>query len=118
MIWYFLNAKTLSRQAGEVIDEIFLGDQVCYISVMVMLEALHFSFKHPEFIFSEFYDALTRNNIVIVSFDKEIMEVAFELPKYMDIHDRIIVATALATGTKLVTKDKVIRESGMVETVW
>lgn len=39
-------------------------------------------------------------------------------PFHADPADRLIVATALATGATLVTKDERIREFGLVPTVW
>jgi PIN domain nuclease of toxin-antitoxin system len=35
-----------------------------------------------------------------------------------ELHDRIIVATAKILNAKLITKDRRIRESEIVETVW
>jgi PIN domain nuclease of toxin-antitoxin system len=38
--------------------------------------------------------------------------------KLKEIHDRIIVASAKILNTKLITKDKEIKKSRIVETVW
>jgi PIN domain nuclease of toxin-antitoxin system len=35
-----------------------------------------------------------------------------------DIHDRLIVAEALEIGTALITRDRRIQESNLVQTVW
>jgi len=35
-----------------------------------------------------------------------------------ELHDRIIIATARTLNAQLITKDRVIRESGMVDVVW
>jgi PIN domain nuclease of toxin-antitoxin system len=35
-----------------------------------------------------------------------------------ELHDRIIVATAKILNAKLITKDRQIRDSGIVEIVW
>jgi hypothetical protein len=35
-----------------------------------------------------------------------------------ELHDQIIVATALLYEAKVLTKDGAIRDSGLVETVW
>lgn len=37
---------------------------------------------------------------------------------HRDPADRVIVATALAKGVPLLTKDDVIRSAGLVETIW
>ena len=36
----------------------------------------------------------------------------------LELHDRVVVATALSLGAKLVTQDEAIRSSGAVECIW
>ncbi|MFQ6061920.1 MAG: hypothetical protein ACE5J9_01930 [Methanosarcinales archaeon] len=47
-------------------------------------------------------------------------EIIKDLPKIKlnELHDRIIVATANQLNCKLITKDKEIMESGLIETIW
>ena len=55
-------------------------------------------------------------NFVPISFDFSVLKL---LPEELDdIHDQIIVATAKLLNAKLITKDKEIRESKLVEVVW
>jgi len=50
--------------------------------------------------------------------DERILKIIPDV-KLAELHDRIIVATAIATGTKrLITKDEEIRKSKIVETIW
>jgi len=50
--------------------------------------------------------------------DERILKIIPDV-KLTELHDRIIVATAIAIGTKkLVTKDEEIRKSRIVETIW
>ena len=51
-------------------------------------------------------------NFIPVSFNFRVLRLLPEV-KLKDLHDRIIVATA-----KLITKDRSIRDSGIVETIW
>ncbi len=39
------------------------------------------------------------------------------MPKHLEIHDQIIVATARILNAKLITMDRMIRDRGMVECV-
>ena len=48
----------------------------------------------------------------------DILKVADKIELGMEMHDKLIVATALYFGTTLITKDKLIRESGIVSTTW
>jgi hypothetical protein len=51
-------------------------------------------------------------------------EVVAKIPASLDIHDAIIVATALVQrdnrqqGVTLITKDTKIRQSGLIQTLW
>ncbi|MDT7859236.1 MAG: PIN domain-containing protein [Candidatus Aenigmarchaeota archaeon] len=57
------------------------------------------------------------NNFITVSLNLEIVKMLPEI-KLPELHDRIIVATAKILGAKLITKDKDIVESRLVETIW
>ena len=85
---------------------------------MAILEAFYISLKHKNFIFSKFLESIKRPNIKVIPFDNKILVQCFKLPVGMDIHDRIVVATAIATNTPLVTKDKVLRSLFPLETIW
>jgi len=58
--------------------------------------------------------------IRFVPVDNEIARISVQLPKtvHEDPADRLIVATALAMGCALVTKDAKIRSSQAVQTIW
>jgi len=50
--------------------------------------------------------------------DERILKIIPDV-KLKELHDRIIVATAIAAGTKkLITKDEEMRKSRIVETIW
>lgn len=85
---------------------------------MVVLEAFYISLKHKNFTFPKFLESIRKSNIRVVAFDNKVLAQSFELPAKMDIHDRIIVATAIVTNTPLVTKDKVLRSLFPLETIW
>ncbi|HEC67543.1 MAG TPA: hypothetical protein ENI35_01815 [Candidatus Desulfofervidus auxilii] len=57
-------------------------------------------------------------NFYIAPLDLDILKVADKIELDMEMHDKLIVATALCFGTTLITKDKLIRESGIVPTTW
>ncbi len=118
LVWYIRGSSTLSLTAKNVIAKIFAGDANCYISTMVILEAFYVSLKHKNFIFSNFLKSIKRPNIKIIPFDNKVLIQSFSLPAGIDIHDRIIVATAIITNTPLVTKDKILRLNFPIETIW
>lgn len=57
-------------------------------------------------------------NFYIAPLDLDILKVADKIELDMEMHDKLIVATALHFGAILITKDKLIRESRIVPTVW
>jgi len=56
-------------------------------------------------------------NFVVTYFNFQMLKLLPEI-KLNELHDRIIIATAKILNAKLITKDREIRESGIVETVW
>lgn len=118
LVWYFRGQKTLSIKAKDALDQIFSGNDICFIPTMVILEAFYVSLKHKDFKFPRFFEALKRENIIIVPFDKDILIQSFSLPARLDIHDRIIVAVAKETESILMTKDRVISSFSEIETLW
>jgi len=50
--------------------------------------------------------------------DAELLRVANNIEADMEMHDKLIVATALYFNATLITKDKLIRDSGICSTTW
>ena len=57
-------------------------------------------------------------NFEICSLDMERLHCLKEQIKIPEMHDRFIVCEALFHNAKLLTKDKKIKESGIVEVIW
>lgn len=118
LVWYFTGQKTLSRRAKIILDQIFAGQITCYIPSIVLLEAYHVSLKNAEFIFSEFFRRIRLRNIIVVPLDRQVLQSCFILDKNLEIHDRIIAATSLASNSILVTKDRSLTKTAKVKTFW
>ncbi|MBI4009027.1 PIN domain-containing protein [Candidatus Roizmanbacteria bacterium] len=118
LIWYFSGQKTLSTKAKKTLDGIFSNKPICYIPSIVLLESYHLSLKRPKFNFSKFFQSLRIPNIIIVPLDKIVLTSCFNLPKNLDIHNRIICATATTTKSILVTKDETIHKLQSIKYIW
>lgn len=118
LIWYFSGQETLSLKAKEIIDSIFTGKITCFISSIVLLEAYHLSLKKKNFIFPIFLKKIRMTNILIVPLDKIVLSKCFELSPSLDIHDRIIAATAIVNKSVLITKDDLLQKYSKVATLW
>jgi predicted nucleic acid-binding protein len=57
-------------------------------------------------------------NFKIYPFDEVVLNEYFKTSPELEIHDRLIVATAKLTNSKVITKDKQITNSRLVKTVW
>lgn len=57
--------------------------------------------------------------LVLVPLDRSVVDMVSQIPRSQvpDMPDRIIAATALAHGVPLITRDHLIRQSGL-QTVW
>ena len=118
LVWYYRESKTLSEKAKLILDEAFGGNSVAFIPSIVLLEAFHISLKDSKFVFSEFTGFLRKAEFIIIPLEEEVLRTCFELPKSINIHDRIVIATAKISGSKLVTKDKVLKSLFPLETIW
>lgn len=118
LVWYFLGSKILSNKAKIILDEAFLGNNVSFISSVVLLEAFHLSLKDKNFVFKKFIRFLANAKFIIIPLGDEILKISFKLSRYINIHDRVISATAIQTNSILVTKDRIIRRVKEIKTIW
>jgi predicted nucleic acid-binding protein len=88
------------------------------VPTVVLAEALHVSERrNPGVTFEELLGYITTmTNAVIVNLDMAVLRLARELPSDLELHDRLIAATARLYGAQLVTRDRQFR--GVIETVW
>ncbi len=65
-----------------------------------------------------FVDRLPQTGFQLIPFDETILRQFYRLPTTLEIHDRIIVATALVYNASVVTKDEKIVARATVPVVW
>ena len=118
-IWYLdksLNNK-LSPKALKAIKEAE-DSYTIYLPIIVLMEVLYLiekgrvnlSFHKPLLNLEESV------NYEIVPFDTRLLKIA-ETIKGLEIHDRLILATAILTGSLLISNDKEIHAKG-IKVVW
>ena len=116
LIWYFIGSKRLKSEAREAIDRCRIMAGELLISTIVLSEALDIAEKGKvEFDFEEMY-RLVRDDpsFEIIGFTREIFDETIRVKGIKEIHDRIISATARFYGAGIITKDRIIRDSGEV----
>ena len=117
LVWYILG------ELPERVDELFklaeAGEASIFIPTIVLAECLYLVEENK--IELDFEDLLERleqsSNFIPASFNIRVLRLLPEI-RLKELHDRIIIATAMTLHAQLITKDRVIRESGMVNVVW
>jgi len=119
LVWYFTGSKRLHRSAKRAIEECRRRGGQLLVPTIVLAEALDIAEKQRvPFDFARMYKLIqSEPGFEIVGFSAEVFAEAVKIKKIKELHDRIIVATARFYGAGIITKDKIIRESGEVETL-
>lgn len=119
LIWYFIGSNRLPKELRERIDEARNQGGCLLVPTIVLAESLDIAEKgRVEFDFSEMYRLIQEEpEFEIVGFGFEIFDEAMRIKGIKEIHDRIIAATAKFYQAGILTKDRIISESGEIETL-
>ena len=118
IVWYLLKDDKLSKTAENSVRNVFNKQAIGIVSTMVLLELYYVSLKDKRFDFLKTMELIKNANIRIINFDMRVLSKTVELPRGLDIHDRIIVATSILTNSQLITRDGVLRNLFPNETIW
>jgi predicted nucleic acid-binding protein len=117
LVWYL--DGTLPKPINDIFESAENGESTLFIPTIVLAECLYLAEKNK--IDLDFNDLLKRiemsRNFIYASFNFHILRI---LPKIRvgELHDKIIVATAKMLNAKLITKDREIKNSGIVTVEW
>src|ERR1044072_8436391 len=120
LVWYLTDDRRLGVQARRVLEDDAAN---LIIPSIVLAEAKHIADrKRIPLTFQEILDQISISpNVTIFPLDEIVVN---HLPDNLEIHDGIIVATALQCQNAfkeevaLLTNDIAIKESGLVPIVW
>ena len=120
LAWWLDMDSRLSATAKETLQAA-IGELV--VPVMVLVELKYMGLKRglANFLEAELADLRLQRDVRVFDFTEEI---ASRIDTRLDIHDSMIIATALhyaalrREAVVVVTKDGTIRKSGIVETIW
>ena len=118
LIWYFTGNKRLQKRLKERIDKVRDKGGRLLVPTIVLAEALDiFEKGKVEFDFYKMYHLISEESAFeIVGFELEIFALTLKIKDVKEIHDRIILATAKFYGASILTKDRIIKESGEIDT--
>ena len=119
LIWYFTDDPRLSKTALRVFEETIKRGNVI-IPAIVLAEIMYVSKRgRIGLTFQKTLGLIEgMENFQISSLDSDILKTADSIKTDLEMHDRLIVATAIWSGYPLVTRDKKIVESKLVKTIW
>lgn len=119
IVWYFTDDTRLSHRALEVFEKT-TREGVIIIPTVVLAEIMYIAGKGK--ITLTFDETLQKidsyENFIVASLDVEILKVADRIKADLEMHDKLIIATALYQNAVLITKDPLITKSGVCTTIW
>jgi predicted nucleic acid-binding protein len=118
LVWFFTEDRRISPAAEAVLAAAETGDVELIIPTIVLSELLWVcEHKNPGITTAETLERITRiPQGLIANFDMPVFELLLTLPSDLEMHDRIIAATAKLYNAALVTRDRKL--IGVVPTLW
>lgn len=120
LVWHMTNDRWLAKKAKAVLTQADQALVLVYVPTIVLAEVMYLAERGR--INVAFSDVLTsvRGNpgYLIYPFDEVVLARASDARNIPELFDRIIVATALLTGARVITKDEAITVAQVVESVW
>lgn len=118
LLWFFTADARLSSQVRDLLLVAEKGEFEIVIPTIVMAEALAVIERGRSPL--AIYDLLARvqglPTFGVAAFDRDVFREMLSLPKELELHDRVIAATARLYGAKLLSRDQAL--SQVVEVVW
>jgi PIN domain nuclease of toxin-antitoxin system len=120
LLWAFTRPRKLGEHARRVFEEIANGESSLLIPVIVLAELIFtIENKSVQADLAEILNAIQNSpNVEFVDFDYESAMRLLDLRAILEMHDRMIVATALEYQATVITVDESITISGLVDVIW
>ena len=119
IVWYFIDDPRLSQTARPALEQTITAG-VIIIPTIVLAEIMYISQKgRISITFEETLAYIDMyENFRIAALELDILKIAASISADLEMHDKLIVATALYFDAHLITKDEQITRSQVVNTVW
>lgn len=115
LVWYLTNNRQLSGESKKLFDQPEYTQII--VPTIVMAEALYISRKTEGLPYEEAFDFIEgEERFEICPLSSTIIRQSIPLTRF-EMHDALIVATALHLGLPLMTADQKIIRSGLVPTL-
>ena len=119
-VWFLSKDRRLGEEARKIFLQADKGETQVVVPSIVLMETLYICERHKaELKFAEVLNKVRGAlNYPVYPLDLKIVEECRGLPRWLDLHDRVIVATAKRLNAKVLTKDENIARSELVEIIW
>ena len=120
LLWWFTESPRLSSPASNIFIDCEKGKCIIFIPSIVFAETLSiFDKKRISFNFRDLFEKIkSSENFALIALDYPVLEKMIDLKDIPELHDKIIVSTAIYLDLPVITKDRVLRGSSSIETVW
>ena len=120
LLWYFTRPVKLGQAAAAAFEQVASGDADLIVPMIVVAELI---FVIQNRSITADFDPIV--NHLLASPNVSVVDLTLArtldlraLTAIPDMHDRLIVAEAIARDLPLITRDQTITTSGLVRTVW
>ena len=119
LVWYFTDDQHLSKKALKSFESTIKEGQII-VPTVVLAEILFIARKGRTPI--DFTATVAKiealDNFEIAVLDLDVVKIADSIAAPLEMHDKLIVATAIRYDACLITRDEQITKSKMVRTIW
>ena len=119
LVWYFSDDGRLSEKALNAFEDA-IEEGIVIVPSIVLAEIMFIAKKGRISLgFAETLGKIEeQENFEVAALDSDVLKVADTIEADLEMHDKLIVATALHLDSALITRDRRIRGSGIVSIIW
>ena len=119
LVWYFTDDQHLSKKALKSFESTVKEGQII-VPTVVLAEILFIAKKgRTSLSFTATVNKIgALANFEIAPLDLDVLKIAESIDASLEMHDKLIVATAIRYDACLITRDEQITKSKAVKTIW
>ncbi len=119
LVWYLTDDERLGSEAEKAMERIDNMEDAGVIPIIVILEAMAiFEKKGMKKAFLDVYRGIRdSSNYILYPLTSDISDEVLKLPDELELHDRVILATAKYLDSPLITKDRTLKKY-CEKTIW
>lgn len=120
LIHYLRNRPKLGASALSILEATDKGHHTVFLSAITLMEILYLAESNRITLsLSDFLEVIRKSdNYKIIPVDEHVVQTALSINDVPELHDRIIVATAVYLNVPILTPDHIISTSAHVRAVW